>query len=57
MYSGSMSFSRQTSAYLKSGLLMLINNWDENDKVSNCKCMAGAAGLVLPATKGNKKNN
>jgi len=51
--SGSMS-SPDKLGLLKSGLLMLINQLDENDKVS-IVVYAGAAGLVLPATKGNKK--
>lgn len=51
--SGSMD-SPNKLGLLKSGLLMLIDQLDENDKVS-IVVYAGAAGLVLPATKCNKK--
>lgn len=51
--SGSMNSSDKLGL-LKSGLHMLIDQLDKDDKVS-IVVYAGAAGLILPSTFGNKK--
>lgn len=51
--SGSMNSSDKLGL-LKSGLHMLIDQLDKDDKVS-IVVYAGAAGLILPSTYGNKK--